>query len=96
MKEIQIHPLVIPVIPAKAGIQLIENYPAKRDNMAVLSASLNVLLLNSRLPRIKSEDDSGNDEANAQSRLNPLSSRRSLPSNGVVVGEDDVAHGALL
>jgi hypothetical protein len=45
-----------PVIPAQAGIQLIENYPAKRDNMAALSAARNVLLLDSRLR--------GNDEAN--------------------------------
>ena len=43
------------VIPAQAGIQLIENYPAKRDNMTALSASRNVLLLDSRLR--------GNDEA---------------------------------
>ncbi|CAH1903382.1 hypothetical protein NTGHW29_100016 [Candidatus Nitrotoga sp. HW29] len=30
------------VIPAQAGIQLIENYPAKQDNMAALSATRNV------------------------------------------------------
>ena len=34
---------------------MIENYPAKRDNMAALSAARNVLLLDSRLR--------GNDEA---------------------------------
>ena len=44
------------VIPAQAGIQLIENYPAKRDNMTALSAARNVLLLDSRVR--------GNDEAN--------------------------------
>ncbi len=37
------------VIPAQAGIQLLEYYPAKRDNMAVLPALRNVLLLDSRL-----------------------------------------------
>ena len=38
-----------PVIPAQSGIQLIEMYPAKRDNITVLSASRIVLLLDSSL-----------------------------------------------
>ena len=48
---------------------MIENYPAKRDSMAALSAARNVLLLDSRLR--------GNDEANGlfwfkNSELKPI------------------------
>ena len=37
------------VILAQAGIQLIDNNPAKRDNTTTWSAARNVLLLDSRL-----------------------------------------------
>jgi hypothetical protein len=30
------------VIPAQAGIQMIKQYPAKRDNIVVVSASRNI------------------------------------------------------
>jgi hypothetical protein len=39
------------VIPAKAGIQMIEEFPAKRVNITVLSASLVFLLTGFPLSR---------------------------------------------
>ncbi len=66
------------VIPAQAGIQLIENYPTKWDNMAALTAALNVLLLDSRLR--------GNDETNVlfwfkNRKFNPIRTVLGLMDN---------------